>query len=130
MYKRQQPAPPEEQPEVPTQTGEVHVQDKEIEKSKTTENSKMDKLMEMFLKMSKDNEETSKNLNKKMEGMEEKMDSTNKDMEESSKERKEDNHSPVSYTHLNVIMEKTKVLYSIIRSEPTKACLLYTSRCV
>ena len=77
--ERKKPAPPEEQPEIHTQTGDVHVQDKEVEKPKTTEESKMDKLMEMFMQMKKDMEENSKK-------MEKKMDSTK---EENSKERKD-----------------------------------------
>ena len=44
--EHKQPAPPEEQPEVPTQTGDVNVPEKE--KSKTMEDSKMDKIMEMY----------------------------------------------------------------------------------
>ena len=85
--KHKQPAPPEEQPEVPTQTGDINVPDKEIEKTEPTEGSKMEKLMEMFLKISKDMEES----NKKM----------NQELKEEIKSTKEE-IAAVSYTHLDV----------------------------
>ena len=80
--ENKQPAPPEEQPEIPTQTGDVHIQDKEIERSKTTEESKIDKLMEMFLQMNQD-------LHKKMDSTQEEIkvskQEMSKQMEENSK---------------------------------------------
>ena len=60
--EHKQPEPPEEQPEIHTQTGDVNVQDQE--KSKTTENPILEKMMEMFMQMKKDMEEKSKELNK------------------------------------------------------------------
>ena len=57
-----QPAQPEEQPEIPTQTGDINVPEKEAEKYKTTEDSKMDKIMEMFLQMREDIGNTNKNI--------------------------------------------------------------------
>ena len=42
-YKK--PVPPEEQPEVPTQTGDVNVPEKEKEKCKTMEEKVMDCLL-------------------------------------------------------------------------------------
>ena len=54
-----QPTQPEEQPELPTQTGEVNLQEKEVEKAKVTKESKMDRLMEMFMKMDENSKEDS-----------------------------------------------------------------------
>ena len=59
------PAPPEKQPEVPTQTGDVHVQDQE--KSKTTEGPMLERMMEMFKELKKDIGETSKKLDSNTE---------------------------------------------------------------
>ena len=99
--EHKQPAPPEKQPEVPTQTGDVDVPEKEKEKSKTME----EKVMEMFLQLSKKMDSTEENLQKKMDSTKEdnnkRLEDLKKNMEENSKK-----------------MEK-KI-----------DCLLYTSRCV
>ena len=58
-----QPAQPEEQPEMHTQTGEVNLQ----EKSKTMEDRRMEKIMEIFMKMDENRKEDSQSLSKKME---------------------------------------------------------------
>ena len=86
-----QPAQPKEQPEMPTQTGDVNVPEKDMEKSKTMEDSKMDKIMEMFLQMSKQMEETSKKMENKMDSTQEEIKST----------------KAVSYTHLDVYKRQT-----------------------
>ena len=43
--EHKKPAPPEEQPEVPTQTGEVHIREEQLEKPSQVENST---IQEMF----------------------------------------------------------------------------------
>ena len=75
------PAEPK-QPEVPTQTRDVKVPDQEIEKSKTTEDSKMDKVMEMFLQISKQMEENSKKMREDNKLMSKKMDDKNQSTKE------------------------------------------------
>ena len=83
---RKQPAQQEIQPEIPTQTGDVNLQEDKHENSKTTEGPILDKMMEMFLQLSKQMEENSKKMEKDNQSTKEelskKMDSTN---EESSK---------------------------------------------
>ena len=95
-----QPAPSEEPPEVTTQTGEVNLQEKKVEKAKGTEESKLDRFMEMFLQ--------------RMEGMD-------KNMEENSKKLSEDLNNKLDST--NKKMDSTK-------EDLGGICLLYTSRCV
>ena len=107
--EHKQPATPEEQPEIPTQTGDVHVRDKEVEKSRTTEEDTMNKLMEMFMQMSKKMDaigDTNKNLESKMEGVNKKLDSTteenNKKMEESNKKMEENLSKKMDSTEENL----------------------------
>ena len=47
--EQKQPAPPEEQPEVPTETVEVNVPEREKEKSNTNGDTKMDRVLELSL---------------------------------------------------------------------------------
>ena len=88
--EHKQPAPPEEQPEVPKQTGDVNVPEKEKEKSKTMEDSKMDKIMEMFLQLNKKMDSTKEDLHKKMDSTNEesnkKMEGVNKNIESKMEE--------------------------------------------
>ena len=62
QVEHKQQETPAEQPEVTTQTGEANVPNKEVEKSTTTEESKMDKIMEMFLQLSKKMDSTKEDL--------------------------------------------------------------------
>ena len=85
-----QPAPPEEHLEVPTQTGDVNVPDKEIEKSKTTKDNKMDKVMEMFQQMMKKMDEERKARREHRKSIREILGDQNKKLEEDIKKMRED----------------------------------------
>ena len=73
-----QTASPEEQHEVPMQTGDVNVPEKEKEKSQTTEGTRLDQIIEMFLQ-----------LNKKMDSIQEEFKSWNEEMREDRLKREE-----------------------------------------
>ena len=86
--EHKQPATPAEQPEIPTQTGDVHVQDKEVEKSRTIEESTMNKMMEMFLREFKSiSEKLSQDLHKKLDSFVENFEERSKKMVENFEER-------------------------------------------
>ena len=150
--KHKQPAPPEEQPEVPTQTGDINVPDKEVEKSKTTEETKMDKLMEMFLEMNKNLESKIEGVNKKMDSTQEENKSTSKKLNQDLNKKMDDNNQSTKedLNGINKNIESkleengkkleelkednhgttnTNMGYQGSRAYPQN-CLLYTSRCV
>ena len=130
LVEPKQPAPPKEQPEVPTQTGDINVPEKEIEKYKTTEDSKMDKIMEMFLQMREDIGGTNKKMeenNKKMEGINKNIESKMKENGKKLEELKEDNQSLKE--ELSNKIENTNKKIDETRKK-IEICLLYTSRCV
>ena len=75
-----QPAQPEEQPEMPTQTGEVNVRKEQLEKSTRTEDGNIQEMIRaMMEQMDENRKKDSQSLSNKMEKMDE--------------NRKEDNQS-------------------------------------
>ena len=125
-----QPTQPKEQPEIPTQTGEVNLQEKELEKSKITEGPILDKMMEMFLQLSKERKEDNQSLKEELGELGNKIENTNKRIEENSKKMEEDNQSLSKKMDDMVIEIKndSKLFREELRNNRT--CLLYTSRCV
>ena len=100
------PAEPK-QPEIPTQLGEINLQEKEVRKSETNGDTKMDRMMEMLLQMSQDLKEDIKSTK---EGLRKDIEENGKKMEEKMGEKLEE-------------LREDKLVLSI-------TCLLYTSRCV
>ena len=69
---------PGEQPELPTQTGEVNVQERYVEKSKTAEEIRMDMMMEMFQREFKSLKEDNKKMDENSKGLKEELSGVNK----------------------------------------------------